>query len=103
MASNGFEKSSLPGCTKGQNHIGVTMNEYKGRMALDVREYYCANDGDELWHASPRGVRIPLHGARKFLEAVQKAVNENASMIDAAEVAAKPAAKTPKPKDSKKK
>jgi len=101
--SEGFTLEQIPGCSKGQNHVGTQMNTYKGRTALDVREFYCDNDGDELWHASPRGVRVPLQGARKFLAAVQQVVEDNASIIDAAEkevAAAKPKPKKPK-SDSK--
>lgn len=83
--SEGFEKKDLPGIQKGQNHVGIQLNEFRGRTALDIREYYWDNDGDGLLHPSPRGLRVPLQAAREFAKCLTKIIEANSALIDAAE------------------
>jgi hypothetical protein len=49
----------------------VSINEYKGKLSLDIRHYYYSNE-DSDYRPTPKGTSIPLHCGKGFAIKVRK-------------------------------
>lgn len=47
----------------------ISVSNYKGKKALDIRRYYLS-DEDEAFHPTSKGIRIPAAQVLRFLEAL---------------------------------
>lgn len=52
----------------------VSINEFKGKLSLDIRHYYySAEDGE--FKPTPKGTSVPLHLAKALAAKVQRMLN----------------------------
>lgn len=55
----------------GREKIIGEISEYKGKVSLDIRQHFFA---DDKWVPTGKGVKVPLEVSRKFASAMLKMV-----------------------------
>ena len=58
-----------------KKQIHITETDYRDQTKIDIREYYY-DEEEDVYKASQRGVRIPMHRWIEFVNAVNEVPRE---------------------------